>query len=679
MKFTIAIKLAASFILAILLTAIVGSIAYYNINGLVKVTDQVDHSNRILIKLEAIASGLKDAETGQRGFIITNEDRYLEPYNDARETVDRLLSEVRELTIDHVTHTDRIDRLTPLVDARFSEIQETIELSREADFEDVREIVLTDAGKEVMDEIGSLMADLATDEQLLLTERDTESKNSASQAVFTIILVTLFSAVFLSIVGFVVSRAISTQLSALAKTMRCVVEKGDLSQQITIHNNDEIGDASIAYNELMASLEAVMAEIAEVVTAAQQGDFTKSIDLSGKEGFFRELSLGLNNVMNALQLVMTEIAELVDAGIKGDFSKQVDLQDKQGSFFELSQGLNQLVATSSAGLSDVIRVLGAMAEGDLSQSIDADYQGDFLQLKVYSNNTVRQISEVMAEIGGLVDAANQGNFGSQIEMLGKTGFFKDLSTNLNMLMSTTDTGLNDILRVLGAMAKGDLTESISQDYQSTLGQLKNDTNDTLLKLTDVIKNIRKSAGTVSSSANEIAIGNSELSRQTKEQAYSLEDTSSSMKEMNIVVKQSATNAKDAAVLAIESKSRAELGGTAVKRAITAMEEISQVSNKISAIIGVIDEIASAADQQTSGIDNVNRVINQMDGITQQNAALVEQSSAVSKTMSGQAESMVQLLRFFTVNKTNSTFLALAGTSADKKHLKIHGDQTKSLH
>ena len=198
---------------------------------------------------------------------------------------------------------------------------------------------------------------------------------------------------------------------------------------------------------------------------------------------------------------------------------------------------------------------------------------------------------IEGEIDAMVDAASSGDFTQQINLDDKDGFFKNLSQGLNNLVSTVEVALNDVLRMLGAMAKGDLTERITRDYSGSFGQLKNDANETANKLTEVIGNIRSSSGAIMSAANEIAQGNADLSQRTEEQASSLEETASSMEEMTSTVKQSAENAVEANQLSDEAQEKAVQGGEVVSRAVSAMDDINTSSKKISDIIGVIDEIA----------------------------------------------------------------------------------------
>lgn len=195
------------------------------------------------------------------------------------------------------------------------------------------------------------------------------------------------------------------------------------------------------------------------------------------------------------------------------------------------------------------------------------------------------------EIDSIVEAAASGDFTQQISLEDKSGFFATLTTGLNDLISTVEVALNDIIRMLGAMARGDLAERITREYEGSFGIMKADANATADKLTEVITKIRIASEAIGSAANEIAQGNADLSQRTEEQASSLEETASSMEQMTSALKQSADNALRASQLALDTQGKAQLGGEVVNRAVNSMDEINTSSNKISDIIGVIDEIA----------------------------------------------------------------------------------------
>jgi methyl-accepting chemotaxis protein len=198
---------------------------------------------------------------------------------------------------------------------------------------------------------------------------------------------------------------------------------------------------------------------------------------------------------------------------------------------------------------------------------------------------------VEEEIAGIVAAAARGDFSQRIKLEGKTGFFLTMAQNINQLLETSSVGLEEVVRVLGALAQGDLTQTMSGDYQGTFGQLKDDSNATVAQLTETISRIKEAADTINTASKEIASGNTDLSQRTEEQASSLEETAASMEQLTSTVKQNAENARQANQLAVGASDVAVKGGEVVNQVVMTMSSISDSSKKIADIISVIDGIA----------------------------------------------------------------------------------------
>jgi methyl-accepting chemotaxis protein len=158
-------------------------------------------------------------------------------------------------------------------------------------------------------------------------------------------------------------------------------------------------------------------------------------------------------------------------------------------------------------------------------------------------------------------------------------------------MQTSQTGLDEVARVLGALAHGDLTQKITNDYAGTFGRLKDDSNLTVEQLSAIVTRIKESAELIETASREISQGNADLSQRTEEQASSLEETASSMEELTATVKENAENARQANQLAAGASEVAVRGGAVVGEVVATMNGISAASRKIADIIGVIDGIA----------------------------------------------------------------------------------------
>jgi methyl-accepting chemotaxis protein len=158
-------------------------------------------------------------------------------------------------------------------------------------------------------------------------------------------------------------------------------------------------------------------------------------------------------------------------------------------------------------------------------------------------------------------------------------------------MEISSAGLNEVVRILGALSHGNLTETITSDYSGIFGQLKNDSNFTVEKLKDIVNQIKEASETINTAAKEIASGNNDLSHRTEQQAASLEQTAASMEQLTSTVQQNSENAKHANELAVGASDIAGKGVEVVNEVVTTMEGINEASRKIVDIISVIDGIA----------------------------------------------------------------------------------------
>jgi len=198
---------------------------------------------------------------------------------------------------------------------------------------------------------------------------------------------------------------------------------------------------------------------------------------------------------------------------------------------------------------------------------------------------------VEQEIDHLVQGVKSGDLSTRIKLADKEGFTKTLSAGINELTDVIESVFGDVNRVMENMAEGDLTTSITNEYQGVYAECKNNINDTLAKLSEFIIQIRDAADFIDSSSQEMASGNNNLSHRAEQQAASLEETAASMEQLASTVKNNAQNTVQATEVVNSASQLAQKGGGVVQSAIAAMQEINESSNKIAEIIGVIDEIA----------------------------------------------------------------------------------------
>jgi methyl-accepting chemotaxis protein len=195
------------------------------------------------------------------------------------------------------------------------------------------------------------------------------------------------------------------------------------------------------------------------------------------------------------------------------------------------------------------------------------------------------------EVNAVISAASQGDFQQHIDLYSKTGFFKTFSEIMNQMLVLNRHMIEELKRVFAAMAKGDLTQTMTLDYAGSIEQLKTEVNGTVNQLTLVLNTIQETSATLNNAAVDISKGSFSLSQRTEQQAAALEETAASMEEMTSTVHKNAKHARQANDLATAAREYAQQGGKVVGNVVEAMAEINQSSQQIADIIGVVDGIA----------------------------------------------------------------------------------------
>ncbi len=269
MGWTIGRRLAAGYAAMLALMAIVGIVSFTNTSALVTNSEWVEHTHEVITETDAVLASLSDAEAGQRGFVITGVQAYLEPYTAARDEVAVHAAALRELTSDNAVQQARLDELAPLIEEKFAEMQETIDVRSTQGFDAARTIVLTDAGKAVMDEIRGLLGEIRTDEEALLVERAEEADATATATQAVVIIGTGITLLIVIALAVFLTRSITRPINALTTRLREIADgDGDLTQRVDESRKDEIGALAAVFNRFVGNIAALVRQIGESATSS---------------------------------------------------------------------------------------------------------------------------------------------------------------------------------------------------------------------------------------------------------------------------------------------------------------------------------------------------------------------------------------------------------------------------
>src|SRR5882724_6013271 len=162
------------FVLAVAAVAFIALLTYRSLQTRTIAAQRVTRTLQVLEQLESILSLVKDAETGQRGFLLTGEDPYLEPNINAKAQLPEAFRKARQLVADDEVQQQRLTALELAVSQKLAELDRVIALRRKGDVAGALAVVRTDRGQASMDRIRSMVTTMEATERMALATRERE-------------------------------------------------------------------------------------------------------------------------------------------------------------------------------------------------------------------------------------------------------------------------------------------------------------------------------------------------------------------------------------------------------------------------------------------------------------------------------------------------------------------------
>jgi len=219
-RLTLAEKVTIAFVMGVVYLAIVGTVAYSSVFRFADTTERATRTHVVLRSLEETFALVTGAETGSRGFVITGDARYLEPYRNAEVDAAARLKSLGTLIANDSRQHERLEQLIPLVARRFAMLDESVRLRAGGGFDDAASAASTGRGRLVMDSIRAIVDAMSADETERLQERSTQERRSLDRAT-RLIGISFLAAVILGLAAALfVSRDIDGRLRAEEEAQR---------------------------------------------------------------------------------------------------------------------------------------------------------------------------------------------------------------------------------------------------------------------------------------------------------------------------------------------------------------------------------------------------------------------------------------------------------------------------
>lgn len=398
MKITVGKKIWGCLGLLLLVVLSVGWVSLDTTARLTEAAQWSEHTHEVQKRLADLLSAVQDIETGQRGYVITGEDQFLQPYEAGRTELEKIIADVRRMTADNPEQQRNLDRVEQTARHRLAEAQTRIDTRRTGGFEAARQLVAGDRGRQAMLDFRAAIGQMQAVESRLLAERESIKEQNTRMANMAVVGGAVAAGIIVLLSGAFLSANIVAPLRDITLTAERI-GKGDLSTDIPVSSRqDEVGILNNTFREMTRGLRQLIQELSEGVnvlgTAGSQiVSTTAQVSASAAETAtaLAETSSTMEEVRKTSQLSTEKAKHVADTA---QATAQISATGKRA------------VEQSVAGIGLVREQIGAIAEAVIKLSEQSQAIGTI----VASVNDLAEQSNLLA-VNAAIEAARAGEQG----------------------------------------------------------------------------------------------------------------------------------------------------------------------------------------------------------------------------------------------------------------------------
>lgn len=252
----------------------IGFVSKVTTSKLITANGWVSHTYRVEASLEDIANLLVDAETGQRGYLLTGKNNFLEPYNAAKASFDRSFADLEELIRDDPEQVARLRQVRQSAEDKMENMAATIELAQQGKRDQAVSEVSTGTGKRLMDKVRARLAEMVQVEEQLLAEREKTASDAAALANLVSIGGTSLAIAFgLAVLGFIsreIVRPINQVASAIASSSNEIAATVEQQERTASQQAASVNETTTTMDQLSSSAQQSAQQAESATVGAQQ-------------------------------------------------------------------------------------------------------------------------------------------------------------------------------------------------------------------------------------------------------------------------------------------------------------------------------------------------------------------------------------------------------------------------
>lgn len=274
------VLIALGFTISFIMLIIVGAVGYFSIVRVWNNTHELGATYAVIDQLSELMSMLKDAETGQRGYLLTGNETYLEPYRLADASIDNVIKQLRDSTVVDPLQAHRLEQALPLIQSKMAELKQTIELRRSQGLDAALKVVTAGQGKAYMDKVRQVVTEMDNQERTSLHEEKIRADFDASISETTIVSASLLAFVLIGLIGWYLTSSLTRQIGSAAALLQS--SSSQLQAAANLQSSGSTGQATAVneiattINELLSTSRLIAENAQRVAKVAQETSLTAS-------------------------------------------------------------------------------------------------------------------------------------------------------------------------------------------------------------------------------------------------------------------------------------------------------------------------------------------------------------------------------------------------------------------